>query len=223
MFIEPPPPFCTGPEPRDQPHWTRKLRRRRRRTPAPRWTPQSKAEKASLATTLAGRGRDRRAGHHRHRDRTYRRKQQPPPPRSVYPRLSPSPAPGLSLDRPTSAAFLIGRPKIPRPLDLSDWGRHYGPRPSESLLSLVGHAWQGPGSTSSFQLVTGFSTPPRAPSLFSIGSIPTTGPPFALLVLARDYRKQATLPVSHWWDLPASFSYDDVIFPLASDPWMASG
>lgn len=49
--------------------------------------------------------------------------QQPPPPRSVYPRLTVPPPPGLSLDRPTSAAFLIGRPKefpAPAPVRLGE-------------------------------------------------------------------------------------------------------
>ncbi|KAG3267165.1 hypothetical protein H1C71_034596, partial [Ictidomys tridecemlineatus] len=64
----------------------------------------------------------------------------------------------------------------------------------------------------SFQLVTGFATPPRAFSLFSIGSIPTTGPPFALLVLAKSCRRLATSPASHWWSLRTPPSYDDVTF-----------
>ncbi|CAN0511115.1 unnamed protein product [Rangifer tarandus platyrhynchus] len=49
--------------------------------------------------------------------------QQPPPPRSVYPRLTVPPPPGPSLDRPTSAAFLIGRPKefpAPGPVRLGE-------------------------------------------------------------------------------------------------------
>lgn len=116
---EPPPPFCTGGRSHGtNPHWTR-ARRRRRRTPAPRCGPRRAGLREPLWRPRSPEGGgDRRAGHHRHRDRTYRRAAAATAAECLSPTHRPPP-PGPSLDRPTSAAFLIGRPKefpAPRPV-----------------------------------------------------------------------------------------------------------
>ena len=211
-----------GPEPRDQPPLdtgsppppdTR----------APLWTPQSTAERASLATTLAGRGRgsaswapptpwqNLQKSSSRHR-------------RGVFISDSPFPRPqALLLTGPLRLHSSLGALKNSPPLDLSDWGKALRPHPPESaplpgwsrltrsglhLLFPIGDRILNSASCS-FPVFHWFYMDNRAP--------------FALLVLAKSYRKQATLPVSHWWNLPTPPSYDDVIFALASDPWMAGG
>lgn len=109
---EPPPPFCTGGRSHGtNPHCPRA--RLRRRTPAPlcRPAPWSRAEEASLMTTLAGRGEGASKLGTADTVTEPQAEQQPPPPRSVYLRLTIPPPPAPSLDRPASAAFLIGHPK----------------------------------------------------------------------------------------------------------------
>lgn len=198
-----------GPEPRDQPPlptgsqptpdtqallWTGKAELRE-----PLWRPRSQEG-----------GGGRWAGHRQHRDRTRRAAAAATAAECLSPTHHP-PAPSpFSWQARFNCVPHWAPQRLPRPWLCPIGGEHDGPAPRSPLLSLIGHTWQGPGSTPSFQLGTGFSTPPRAPSLFSIGSIPTTGPPFALLVLAQNYRKQATSPVSYWWNLPKPPGYDDV-------------
>lgn len=78
---------------------------------SPLWTPRSRAEGASLATTLDKRGRGASELGTADTVTEPGAEQQPPPPRSVYPRLTISPPPAPSLDRPASAALLIGPTK----------------------------------------------------------------------------------------------------------------
>ena len=123
-----------GPEPRDQPPLPTGLPPPDTR--APLRTRQSRVERASLATTLARRGR----GPVSWAPPTLTEpseEQQPPPPRSVYPD-SPSPRPQpLLLTGPLRLRSSLGTPENAPPMALCDWGRESRPRPPEST-PLVG-------------------------------------------------------------------------------------
>lgn len=109
---EPPPPFCTGGRSRGtNPHCPRA--RRRRRTPAPCCGPRRAGLRKPLWRPRSPEGGGGPAGELGTANTVTEpeEEQQPPPPRSVYLRLTIPPPPAPSLDRPASAAFLIGHPR----------------------------------------------------------------------------------------------------------------
>lgn len=124
-------------------------------------------------------------------------KQQPPPPRSVYPRLTVSPPPVPSLDRPASAAFLIGYSEdCPTPSFV---------RLGEGLTILFPIGTRILNSAScSFPVFYWFYTDNRAP--------------FCFVSIGQELQKAATSPVSRWRSLPKPPSYDDVTLPQAGRP-----
>lgn len=208
---EPPPPFCTGGRSRGtNPHCPRA--RRRRRTPAPCCGPR----RAGLGEPL-WRPRSPEAGGGSGELGTAdtvtepEEEQQPPPPRSVYLRLTIPPPPGPSLDRPASAAFLIGHPKeCPTPglVRLGKSVMSPPPRVRSCLWLVTLDKARAPPPLSNWRQDSQL----RLVLLPCFPLVLYRQPPFALLVLAQSYRKRATLPISHWCSRLKPPSYDDVTF-----------
>lgn len=214
---EPPSPFCTGGRSHGtNPHCPR-ARCRRRRTRATRCGP-GRAGAQSLFGDHAGR-KGEGAGELGTADTVTEpeEEQQPPPPRSVYPRLTIPPPPVPSLDRPASPASLIGHPKTAPPLALPDWGRALRPRPLESAPFADWSCLTRPRLHPLFPIGDRIRNSASCSFPAFIGSTPTTGPPAALLVLAKSYREPALRPPPIG-GLPKPPSYHDVTLPQPGDP-----